>query len=51
MRYHFRMNLPGEQIKWRILETDGSGPLLAATYSGQKPFQRSILGCLLQFRC
>jgi hypothetical protein len=50
MRYHFRMNLPGEQIKWRILETDGSGPLLAATYNGQRPLDDTvtILGCLLQ---
>ncbi len=31
-RYNFRMNIPGEQIRWRILETDRSGPLLAATY-------------------
>jgi DUF1365 family protein len=36
MRYNFRMNLPGEQIRWRILETDSSGPLLAATYSGRE---------------
>jgi DUF1365 family protein len=35
-RYNFRMNIPGEQIRWRILETDSSGPLLAATYSGQR---------------
>jgi uncharacterized protein len=51
MRYHFRMNLPGKQIKWRILETDGTGPLLAATYSGnRKPLRTgSVLACLLQF--
>jgi DUF1365 family protein len=50
MRYNFRMNIPGEQIRWRILETDSSGPLLAATYSGQRRAltTRSILGCLLQ---
>ncbi|MDP2148011.1 MAG: DUF1365 domain-containing protein [Parvibaculum sp.] len=51
MRYNFRMNLPGETIKWRILETDGSGPLLAATYHGARRALTtgSILACLLQF--
>ncbi|WP_421779134.1 DUF1365 domain-containing protein [Hoeflea sp.] len=51
MRYHFRMNLPGEQIKWRILETDEAGPLLAATYCGDRKPLRSgtVLTCLLQF--
>lgn len=34
MRYHFRMLPPGKEIRWRILETDGEGPLLAATFSG-----------------
>jgi DUF1365 family protein len=36
MRYHFRMLPPGEEIRWRILETDEEGPLLAATFSGRK---------------
>jgi DUF1365 family protein len=36
MRYHFRMLPPGEEIRWRILETDVDGPLLAATFSGRK---------------
>ncbi|MBC7280788.1 DUF1365 domain-containing protein [Hoeflea sp.] len=51
MRYNFRMNLPGETIKWRILETDQSGPLLAATYHGARRALTtgSILACLLQF--
>lgn len=51
MRYHFRMNRPGKQIKWRILETDSSGPLLSATYIGSRtPLSTaSILNCLLQF--
>lgn len=50
MRYHFRMNLPGERIKWRILETDGTGPLLSATYNGaRKPLSTAtVLACLLQ---
>lgn len=36
MRYHFRMLPPGEEIRWRILETDAEGPLLAATFSGTR---------------
>jgi len=36
MRYHFRMVPPGEEIRWRILETDADGPLLAATFSGTR---------------
>lgn len=49
-RYNFRMNVPGEHLKWRILETDPSGPLLAATYSGARRTlsTASILSCLLQ---
>lgn len=34
MRYHFRMLPPGQEIRWRILETDAEGPLLAATFTG-----------------
>jgi len=34
MDYHFRMLPPGNEIRWRILETDADGPLLAATFSG-----------------
>ncbi|MEM5492224.1 DUF1365 domain-containing protein [Hoeflea sp. AS16] len=49
-RYDFRMNLPGKQLKWRIMETDQSGPLLAATYNGARRAMssESILACLLQ---
>lgn len=36
MRYRFRMLPPGEEIRWRILETDKEGPLLAATFSGAR---------------
>jgi DUF1365 family protein len=36
MRYHFRMLPPGKEIRWRILETDEEGPLLAATFSGRQ---------------
>jgi DUF1365 family protein len=36
MRYHFRLNPPGEQLNVRILETDIDGPLLAATFTGQR---------------
>lgn len=35
MRYHFRMLPPGEDVRWRILETDRDGPLLSATFSGR----------------
>jgi DUF1365 family protein len=34
MRYLFRMVPPGEQIRWRILETDAEGPVLSATFAG-----------------
>ncbi|MCV9960425.1 DUF1365 domain-containing protein [Pararhizobium sp. BT-229] len=34
MRYRFRMLPPAQEIRWRILETDKDGPLLAATFSG-----------------
>lgn len=49
-RYNFRMNVPGEQLKWRILETDRTGPLLAATYNGNRRALTTgaILSCLLQ---
>jgi uncharacterized protein len=36
MRYHFRVSPPGESVKLRILETDGEGPLLSATFSGRR---------------
>ena len=36
MRYHFRVSMPGERIRLRILETDGDGPLLAATFHGRR---------------
>jgi hypothetical protein len=32
MRYRFRISPPGEQVKLRILVTDGGGRLLAATF-------------------
>jgi DUF1365 family protein len=34
MRYHFRILPPGKRVQLRILETDRSGPLLAATFNG-----------------
>ncbi|MDO9416967.1 DUF1365 domain-containing protein [Pararhizobium sp.] len=34
MHYHFRMLPPGDELRWRILETDPDGPLLSATFSG-----------------
>ena len=36
MRYHFRVSMPAEQVKFRILETDADGPLLAATFHGHR---------------
>ena len=36
MRYHFRMLPPGDIVRWRILETDLEGPLLSATFSGER---------------
>jgi len=36
MRYRFRISSPGEDVKLRILETDGDGPLLAATFTGRR---------------
>ena len=36
MRYHFRILPPGAEIRWRILETDAEGPLLAATFTGRQ---------------
>lgn len=48
-RYHFRMNRPGDELKWRILETDSQGPLLAATYHGrQMPLTaKNLVSCFL----
>lgn len=50
MRYHFRMLAPGDAIRWRILETDADGPLLAATFSGTKRAltTASLAGALLR---
>lgn len=36
MRYHFRVQPPGDSVKLRILETDQEGPLLAATFNGKR---------------
>lgn len=36
MCYHFRLVAPKERIKLRILETDGEGPLLSATFNGER---------------
>jgi uncharacterized protein len=36
MRYHFRVMLPQDRVKLRILETDSEGPLLSATFNGQR---------------
>lgn len=36
MRYYFRVMPPAEGVKLRILETDRTGPLLAATFNGRR---------------
>jgi DUF1365 family protein len=36
MRYRFRLLPPGERLTVRILETDETGPILAATFSGHR---------------
>ena len=36
MRYYFRVMPPGDNVKLRILETGGDGPLLAATFFGRR---------------
>ena len=36
MRYHFRIAPPDGSVKLRILETDAGGPLLAATFFGER---------------
>jgi uncharacterized protein len=36
MRYHFRVALPKDRVKLRILETDSEGPLLSATFNGHR---------------
>ena len=35
-RYHFRVLPPGEGLRLRILETDGAGPTLSATFAGRR---------------
>ena len=35
-RYHFRVLPPRHRVQIRILETDSNGPLLAATFSGER---------------
>lgn len=36
MRYHFRLRPPGDGVHVRILETDATGPILAATFTGRR---------------
>src|SRR5579871_180707 len=36
MCYHFRLSPPEEQVKVRILETDETGPVLAAAFFGRR---------------
>lgn len=36
MRYRFRLNRPDDKLTLRILECDADGPLLSATFSGER---------------
>ncbi len=36
MRYRFRLQVPGEHLRLRILELDPTGPILSATFSGER---------------
>ncbi|HET7888750.1 MAG TPA: DUF1365 domain-containing protein [Bradyrhizobium sp.] len=36
MRYLFRVALPSDDVKLRIIETDSEGPVLAATFTGRR---------------
>ncbi len=48
MRYHFRIVPPGENVRLRILETEGADPLLSATFAGSaKPFSTPVLAGLV----
>lgn len=48
-RYHFRIVLPDEQAKVRILQTDKDGPVLAAAFCGRRRSltSRSLLSAFL----
>ena len=49
LRYNFRISPPDEALKIRILENDQEGPILSATFSGQKKcpsFKNLLLGIL-----
>jgi len=37
MRYRCRVSPPATDVKLRILETESAGPLLAATFHGDRP--------------
>lgn len=44
LRYLFRMLPPGRELRWRILETDADGPVLSATFSGERqPITTAVL--------
>jgi hypothetical protein len=34
--YRFRLEIPGERVRVRILESDGAGPMLAAAFVGER---------------
>jgi DUF1365 family protein len=49
MRYRFRMHAPDDVVKVRILETDADGPLLSATFCGER--KRMTTASLLAAFC
>lgn len=48
MTYAFRMRPPGECVRLRILESDADGPILSATFSGER---RRLTGRALARLC
>jgi DUF1365 family protein len=50
MRYRFRLLPPGDRLSIRILETDAEGPILSATFAGERrPFtDAALVGCFLR---
>ncbi|HVX67507.1 MAG TPA: DUF1365 domain-containing protein [Bryobacteraceae bacterium] len=47
--YHFRLTVPGTQVRVRILQTDEKGPVFAAAFSGRRQAltTRSLLGAFI----
>ncbi|QZN99962.1 DUF1365 domain-containing protein [Chenggangzhangella methanolivorans] len=50
MSYAFRLRPPGENVRLRILESDAEGPILSATFAGERRdlTSRSLAGLLVR---